>query len=113
MENTVVFGLENIHVGEYNVASNGNVSLGAPYHVPGAVDMTQDPQSEQTVFHADNRAYYMATDDNGYSGDLEMAMFPDEFKVRFLNYSIMPGGGIGKFKDVESKRLYMVNLLTT
>lgn len=107
MENTVVFGLEKIHVGEYDVASDGTVTLGAPYHIPGAVDMTQDPESEQTVFNADNRAYYMATDDNGYSGELEMAVFPDEFKVRFLNYSIMPGGGVGKFKDKPSKKLYM------
>lgn len=106
--NKVRFGLSNVHFGTYEVAANGTVTLGTPYAQKGAVNLTLDPESEENVFYADNQRYYVDTQDNGFSGELETAKFDDEFKTQFMNYAAMTGGGVGQFKNRSNKKVYMI-----
>lgn len=108
MEDKVIFGLENVYCGEYTEDSSGNVTMGTPDHLEGAVRMSQDPETEDVKFYADNRVYYQTTDDNGVSGELEFAYFPDWFKAKYLNYDIVPGGGIGQNRNKQNKKMYFV-----
>jgi phi13 family phage major tail protein len=74
-ENKVKFGLKNVH---YAVRTNG--TPGTPVAVPGAVSLSLDPQGEQSTFYADNIAYYVTQSNQGYSGDLELALIPDQMR---------------------------------
>lgn len=77
-ENKVQFGLKNVHYAKISYSDAGVISYGTPKAVKGAVTLTLDAQGEVTPFYADNITYFQAVSNNGYSGDLEMARFPDE-----------------------------------
>ena len=80
-ENKVQFNLKNVHYALL-IASNegGKVSYAweTPVAVPGAVTLTLDPAGDVTPFYADGVIYYSAVSNQGYSGSLEMARFPDQ-----------------------------------
>lgn len=107
-DNKVVFGISNLHFGTYNVSDQGEVTLGAPYHLPGTTNMSLDAESEQSVFHADNVAYWTGYSDNGYSGTLENALFTDDFKTQFMNFIELDDGGIAQIKGMQSKKVYIM-----
>lgn len=124
MSNKVEFGISNLHVGTYSVATDGTVTLGTPYHVPGAVSWNPDEDSENNVFYADNIAYWSEYTDGDMTGDLVVAKYPDVFKTMFMGYLSKGDGGLAKIKnavkpktyiayqvegDVESRRVIMYN----
>lgn len=76
-ENKVQFNLCNVH---YAVLKNegDTPEWETPVKVPGAVTLTLDPQGDVTPFYADGITYYQSVANNGYSGDLEMARYPDQ-----------------------------------
>lgn len=107
-ENKVVFGIKNVHFGTYTVGTTGTVTLGSPFALPGTVNMTLEPESEETVFYADDTKYYTSYNDNGYTGELENANFTDAFKLAFMNYITLDDGGIAQIKGVKNKTVYMM-----
>lgn len=82
-QNKVKFGLSNVHVAKITEES-GSISYGVPFAVPGAISLTADPEGETTPFYADNIKYFIATSNQGYTGDLEIAMTPEEFLKEIL-----------------------------
>ena len=104
----VMFGICNVHFGTYEVDGDGNVTLGAPYHVPGSVNLSLEPDSEEVKFYADNVEYWTTYSDNGYTGELENALFDDQFKLNFMNYIQLDDGGIAQLKGVQNKKVYMM-----
>ena len=52
--------------------------------MPGAVALSAEPEGDSTPFYADNIKYYIAVANNGYSGDLELAITPKEFLKKVL-----------------------------
>lgn len=83
-KNKVKFGLKNVHYALLTVSEEGAVSFGAPVPIPGAVSMSLSPQGETETFYADDIAYYVSTANNGYQGDLEIALLPDSFRTDVL-----------------------------
>lgn len=79
-ENKVQFGLKNVHYAVQTPAETPgeNPTFGAPVAVPGAVTLTLDPVGDVSPFYADNITYYTSVANNGYSGDLEMALITDQ-----------------------------------
>lgn len=77
-KNKVQFNLKNVHYAIATEGDDGDLTFGTPKHVPGAVNLNLDPQGDVTPFYADGLVYYQSIANNGYSGDLEMAKFPDE-----------------------------------
>ena len=108
MANKVVFGVSNLHVGEYNVSTSGTVTLGTPFAVPGTVNISIEPDSEENKFYADNIVYWTSYSDNGMSGEIENAFFPDEFKTKFMNYKSLSNGGIAQIKGQKNKPVYIM-----
>ena len=82
-ENKVKFGLNNVYVAKIT-EENGNITYGTPFRIPGAVNLSADPDGDMTPFYADNVKYYIANANNGYSGDLEIALVPKQFKIDIL-----------------------------
>ena len=106
--NKVMFGVSNLHVGTYTVAADNTVTLGAPMKVPGTVNLTLEAESEENSFYADNVKYWSGYSDNGYSGEIENALFDDAFKIAFMNYVTLDDGGIAQIKGQQNKPVYFM-----
>lgn len=80
-KNKVQFNIKNVHYAILTeTVTNGETTYtwATPVHVPGAVNITLEAQSELSPFYADGIVYYQSVSQNGYEGDLEMAKFPDQ-----------------------------------
>lgn len=78
MANKVKYGLSNCYYAVYNESS---ATWGTPVAMPGAVNLSLDQEGETNKFRADNIDYYVSISNNGYSGDLELALVPDSFRT--------------------------------
>lgn len=72
-ENKVQFGLKNVHYAVWDGSD-----YGTPVAIPGAVNLTLEAEGDMQKFYADDIAYFTTNTNNGYSGDLEVARFPDQ-----------------------------------
>lgn len=73
----VKFNIKNVH---YAVLKPGETpAWNAPVKIPGAVSFSLEPKGDVSPFYADGITYYQSCANNGYDGDLEMALFPASF----------------------------------
>lgn len=86
-KNTVRFGLENLHVAPLKTVED-LVTFEKPIHIPGAVGFNANPDGSNVEFFADNIKYYFREVNNGYTGDIETAYFPDEILALLLGWLI-------------------------
>lgn len=107
MANKVEFGISQLHIGTYTVSENGTVTLGTPYHQSGAVSFSPEEQSELTKIYADNVVYWSGYSGGSFEGDLEVAMFDDEFKKQFLGYKTLTNGGLANVKNASKPNVYI------
>ena len=84
MANKVKFNLKNVHYAKVTLNDEGVPSFGTVKPIPGAVSLAMDPEGGSTKFHADGIIYYQSHNNNGYSGDLEIALVPKDFKKDIL-----------------------------
>ena len=98
-ENKVRFGLSNVAVAFINHDGEGEVDYETPIMVPGAVTLTRDAEGDQSTFYADNSAYYTINSNAGYTGELTMALVPDEIKARMLGWKIDANGALVEIAD--------------
>lgn len=107
MANKVEFGISQLHVGTYTVDAEGVVTLGEPYHQPGAVSFAPEEASENTKFYADNIVYWSGYSSGTFEGDLTVAKFWDEFKTQFLGYRKLADGGLANVKNTVKPNVYI------
>lgn len=91
--NKVKFGLSNVHIAKIT-ENNGAITYGTPFAMPGAVSLSAQPEGDTTPFYADNIKYYIANSNQGYTGDLEIAMTPDEFLTQILGQEVDNNGAL-------------------
>lgn len=96
--NKVEFGISQLHVCTYETDDGGTVTLGEVYHQPGAVSFSPEDQGDLSSFFADNINYFSEYSDGNLEGDLEVALFSDDFKTKFLGYKKLANGGLAKVK---------------
>ena len=82
--NKVKFNLWNVYYAPLLTNTTSKIEYGAPIAIPGAVSLSLDPTGENTPFYADGIEYYTISNNMGYSGDLEIALIPESFRVDIL-----------------------------
>ncbi len=92
------FGLKNVHVAFYNTTTS---QYETPIKLPGAVNMELEKEGDKTTFYADDQPYAEAQSNAGYTGSLELAVIPDEFKIKALGFVKDKNGAI--VEDIDGK----------
>ena len=82
--NKIKYGLKNVHAAIQTETDGGAYSYATPTAIPGAVSLSLEAQGEATPFYADDCEYYVSAGNNGYSGDLEIALIPEWFREQIL-----------------------------
>ena len=82
----IKYGLSNCYYAKGTESTQtANVwTYSTPVALPGAVSLTLDADGDNTTFHADNIKYWVGNNNQGYSGSLELALIPDQFKTDCL-----------------------------
>lgn len=75
-KNKVKFNIKNVHY-----ALKTDTGYETPKQIPGAISISLEAQGELSAFYADGIKYYVSSSNNGYEGDLEIALIPDEFRI--------------------------------
>ena len=83
-KNKVKYNLRNVHYALLTFNAQGTPVFGTPVHIPGAVSLSLEANGEPSIFYADGYAYYTVSNNQGYEGDLEIAMLPDSFRTDVL-----------------------------
>ena len=101
--NKVRFSLKNVHYALLHTDDEGNVTYGTPVHIPGAVSLTTTRQGSEVKFIADGVVYYASYTNEGQSGTLTMALFPDNFRKDVLQEQEDPNDHVlVEYMDAET-----------
>lgn len=101
--NRVKFGLSNVHIWPVDDESAETTTYGEVFALPGAVNLSLDTEGESGNFHADDIVYFSQFANNGYSGDLEIALVTDEFRTKILGYEEDKNGAIIENVNADPK----------
>ena len=91
MGNKVKYNLKNVHAArmtEEVVNGEPSFSYDTPQAIPGAVSISLDAEGESNPFYADGIVYFRSVTNNGYSGDLEIALIPEWFRTEILQEAL-------------------------
>ena len=91
-KNKVKYNLKNVHAAKMTVTDEGAFTYAVPQAIPGAVSISLDAEGETTPFYADGIVYFRSTTNNGYSGDLEIALIPEWFRTDILKEKLDANG---------------------
>ena len=84
MGNKVKYNLKNVHAAKLTKGDDGNFTYDTPQAIPGAVSISLEAEGDSSPFYADGIVYFRSTANNGYSGDLEIALIPEWFRTEIL-----------------------------
>ena len=84
MGNKVKYNLKNVHAAKLTKGDDGTFTYATPQAIPGAVSISLDAEGDSSPFYADGIVYFRSTSNNGYSGDLEIALIPEWFRTEIL-----------------------------
>ena len=95
MGNKIKYNLKNVHVAKLTETEENGVrsyNYATPRAIPGAVSLSLDAEGESTPFYADGIVYFRSYANNGYSGDLEIALIPEWFRTEILKEALDANG---------------------
>ena len=92
--NKVKYGLANVHIWKILTDTPEGATYDEVIRIPGAVDLSISAEGDEGVFYADNMKYFSMFANGGYSGDLEIALIPDEFSIKILGQKEDKNGAI-------------------
>ena len=108
MGNKVEFGINKLYFGTYSESDAGTVTLGTPMRIKGARKWSPEETSERSTIDADNVTYWAGYSGGTEEGDVEVVLFPDDFKTQFLGAKRTSGGGLASIKNANRPSVYMM-----
>lgn len=87
MGNKVKYNLKNVYAAKMTETVSEDVTTFKyenPKAIPGAVSISLDAEGESSPFYADGIVYFRSSTNNGYSGDLQIALIPEWFRTEIL-----------------------------
>lgn len=102
MGNKVKYNLKNVHAAKLTatvVEGVTSYSYATPQAIPGAVSISLDAEGDSSPFYADGIVYFRSYANNGYSGDLEIALIPEWFRMEILKEALDANGVLVERSD--------------
>jgi phi13 family phage major tail protein len=102
MGNKVKYNLKNVHAAKLTetVADGATTyTYDTPKSIPGAVSISLDAEGDTSPFYADGIVYFRSVSNNGYSGDLEIALIPEWFRTDILQETLDANGVLVEKSD--------------
>lgn len=93
MSNKVKFGLRNVKYSKITI-TGGVETYATPVDIPGGVSISLSPVGDPAEFYADDVLYFSQASNQGYEGDLEIALLPKSFLTDILGYIEDTNGAI-------------------
>lgn len=102
MGNKVKYNLKNVHAAKLTESVVDGVvkyTYAAPQAIPGAVSISLDAEGDSGPFYADGIVYFRSVANNGYSGELEIALIPEWFRTDILQETLDSNGVLVEKSD--------------
>ena len=103
MSNKVKYNLKNVHAAKLTETVKDGVTeftYADPKAIPGAVSISLDAEGDSSPFYADGIVYFRTSSNNGYSGDLEIALIPEWFRTEILKEKLDAKGVLVEKSDI-------------
>lgn len=84
MANKVQYGIKNVYYAVATTGTGGAVTYDTPVAIPGARSISLSAAGDNTKWYADDNVYFAIDANNGYEGDLTVALIPDSFRTDVL-----------------------------
>ena len=109
----VKFGLKNVHYAIVTETTNANTgavtsSYSAVKAWPGAVNISMDAQGDDFNFYADDGVYFTLGNNNGYGGNFESALIPEDVYTSVLGQTKDANGVVSENKDDVKKYIALM-----
>ena len=106
-KNKVLYGIENCYIAKIT-EEGGKITYGTPFKMPGVTGISPEPQGETTPFYADDIVYFIASSNQGYQGELVLALTPEEFLTQILGQQKDKNGAIIENADDKTARFALM-----
>ena len=103
MGNKIKYNLKNVHAAvltETTTSTGITYSYDTPEPIPGAVSLSLDAEGESSPFYADGIVYFRSATNNGYKGELELALIPEWFRTDILQETLDSKGVLLERSDI-------------
>ena len=109
MGNKVKYNLKNVHAAKLTETKSAegviSYTYSTPQAVPGAVSISLSAEGDTSPFYADGIVYFRTTSNNGYSGDLELALIPEWFRTEILGETLDEKGVLVERSNVSESEI--------
>lgn len=98
----IKFGISNCYFAKATDNGAGVLTYGTPKALIGARSLSLEQSGDTNIFYADNIAFFTSSANNGYQGDLEVAMLSDDFRKDILGETEDTNGLLVELADAPT-----------